>query len=252
MPAALHYAHEILHRLAVMRKSGEIEGLRPDAKSQLTLSYEAGVPRRAESVVVSHQHDPDLSQSDVRERVWPVVASVLPEGWMCSEDRFYVNPTGRFVLGGPDGDCGLTGRKIIVDTYGGAASHGGGAFSGKDSSKVDRSGVYICRYLAKNIVAAGLARRCTLQISYAIGIADPLSLDIDLHGTGRCNGNRLATRLRELVDLKPRGIRERLKLDRPFYQRTASYGHFGRTPDDEGGFSWERLDLVHDLKDLAG
>ncbi len=252
MPAALHYAHEILHRLAVMRKSGEIEGLRPDAKSQLTLSYEAGVPRRAESVVVSHQHDPDLSQSDVRERVWPVVASVLPEGWMCSEDRFYVNPTGRFVLGGPDGDCGLTGRKIIVDTYGGAAPHGGGAFSGKDSSKVDRSGAYICRYLAKNIVAAGLARRCTLQISYAIGIADPLSLDIDLHGTGRCNGNRLATRLRELVDLKPRGIRERLKLDRPFYQRTASYGHFGRTPDDEGGFSWERLDLVHDLKDLAG
>ena len=201
----------------------------------------------ATSVVVSTQHSDALSQEEVRDIVRPHVVNTLPDGWMCPEDEFYVNPTGRFVIGGPDGDCGLTGRKIIVDTYGGAAPHGGGAFSGKDPTKVDRSAAYACRYLAKNVVAAGLADRCTIQVSYAIGVSKPLSLYVETHGTGRVSEEKLSTILRELVDLSPRGIREHLNLNRPIYARTTAYGHFGRAPEPDGGFSWERLDLVENL-----
>jgi S-adenosylmethionine synthetase len=214
----------------------------------VTLHYQNGKPVRATSVVVSTQHSPDLDTDAVREIVRPHVANVLPDGWMCGEEEFYVNPTGRFVVGGPDGDAGLTGRKIIVDTYGGAAPHGGGAFSGKDPTKVDRSAAYACRYLAKNVVAAGLAERCTLQVSYAIGVSKPLSLYIDTHGTGMVGEDRLAQVLRDLMDLSPRGIRQHLALNRPIYARTAAYGHFGRAPEPDGGFSWERLDLVDPLK----
>jgi S-adenosylmethionine synthetase len=199
-------------------------------------------------VVVSTQHAENLSQEEVREIVRPHVVNVLPKDWMCPEQEFYVNPTGRFVIGGPDGDCGLTGRKIIVDTYGGAAPHGGGAFSGKDPTKVDRSAAYACRYLAKNVVAAGLAERCTIQVSYAIGVAKPLSVYIDTDGTGQVDEAKLARTLQELVNLSPRGIREHLKLNRPIYARTSSYGHFGRAPEPDGGFSWERTDLVPALK----
>jgi S-adenosylmethionine synthetase len=199
-------------------------------------------------VVVSTQHGEALSEEQVREMVRPFVLDVLPDGWMCPEEEFYVNPTGRFVIGGPDGDCGLTGRKIIVDTYGGAAPHGGGAFSGKDPTKVDRSAAYACRYLAKNVVAADLADRCTIQISYAIGISKPLSLYVDLHGTGQVDEAKLEKVLAEIMDLSPRGIREHLKLSRPIYARTAAYGHFGREPDADGGFSWEKTDLAGELK----
>jgi S-adenosylmethionine synthetase len=248
MPAPIYYAHAILRSLAEARHSGAEPGLKPDAKSQVTLQYENGKPVRATSVVVSTQHAEDLGQDDVREIVRPHVVNVLPKGWMCPEQEFYVNPTGRFVIGGPDGDCGLTGRKIIVDTYGGAAPHGGGAFSGKDPTKVDRSAAYACRYLAKNVVAAGLAERCTIQVSYAIGVAKPLSVYIDTHGTGKVEEEKLARKLQDLVNLSPRGIREHLKLNRPIYARTAAYGHFGRAPDPDGGFSWERTDLVPALK----
>jgi len=199
-------------------------------------------------VVVSTQHDPSIDQDEVREIVRPHVMNVLPEGWMCDEEHFYVNPTGRFVIGGPDGDCGLTGRKIIVDTYGGAAPHGGGAFSGKDPTKVDRSAAYAARYLAKNVVAAGLAERCTIQLSYAIGVAKPLSVYIDTGGTGRIDEGKLSRLLQDLMDLSPRGIRTHLDLNRPIYARTAAYGHFGRKPEPDGGFSWERLDLVDELR----
>ncbi|MFQ5958254.1 MAG: methionine adenosyltransferase [Alphaproteobacteria bacterium] len=247
MPAPIHYAHSILRSLADARHSGAEPGLGPDAKSQITLAYADGVPRRSTSVVVSTQHRGDLDQHDVREIVRPHVVNVLPDGWMCDEPDFYVNPTGRFVVGGPDGDAGLTGRKIIVDTYGGAAPHGGGAFSGKDPTKVDRSAAYAARYLAKNVVASGLADRCTIQLAYAIGVSEPLTVYIDTHGTGRVDEDRLAAILRELVNLSPRGIREHLGLSRPIYARTAAYGHFGRAPDPDGGFSWERLDLVDDL-----
>jgi len=250
MPAPIYYAHAILRSLAEARHSGAEPGLRPDAKSQVTLQYEDGKPVRATSVVVSTQHAEDLSQEDVREIVRPHVVNVLPKGWMCPEQEFYVNPTGRFVIGGPDGDCGLTGRKIIVDTYGGAAPHGGGAFSGKDPTKVDRSAAYACRYLAKNVVAAGLAERCTIQVSYAIGVAKPLSVYIDTHGTGRADEAKLARALQDLVNLSPRGIREHLGLNRPVYARTAAYGHFGRPPEPDGGFSWERTDLVPALKSV--
>nr|MDJ0933960.1 methionine adenosyltransferase domain-containing protein [Kiloniellales bacterium] len=219
----------------------------PDAKSQVTLEYRDGKPCRATSVVVSTQHSEDLEQDEIREIVRPHVVNVLPEGWMCDEQEFYVNPTGRFVIGGPDGDCGLTGRKIIVDTYGGAAPHGGGAFSGKDPTKVDRSAAYACRYLAKNVVAAGLAERCIIQLAYAIGVPKPLSIYVDTQGTGRVDEEKLAAKLGEIVDLSPRGIREHLKLSRPIYARTAAYGHFGRAAEADGGFSWERLDLVDDL-----
>ncbi len=248
MPAPIFYSHAILRSLAEARHSGSEPGLGPDSKSQVTLRYENGRPVGAASVVVSTQHGEKLDQAEVREIVRPHVVNVLPEGWMCEEAEFYVNPTGRFVIGGPDGDAGLTGRKIIVDTYGGAAPHGGGAFSGKDPSKVDRSAAYAARYLAKNIVAAGLAERCTLQLAYAIGVSKPLSLYVETHDTGTVDEGRLATAIGRIMDLSPRGIREHLKLSRPIYARTAAYGHFGREPEPDGGFSWERLDLVDDLR----
>ena len=248
MPAPIHLCHKILRRLADARHGDPDSGFGPDAKSQITLKYVNGKPVGATSVVVSTQHGDSLSQDDVRELVRPHVLAALPEGWMCDEDSFFVNPTGRFVIGGPDGDAGLTGRKIIVDTYGGAAPHGGGAFSGKDPSKVDRSAAYAARYLAKNVVAAGLAERCVIQLAYAIGVSQPLSLYVDTYGGGRVDEARLSTTLRELIDLSPRGIREHLELNRPIYARTAAYGHFGRAPEADGGFSWERLDLVDDLK----
>ena len=248
MPAPIDFSHRILKEMAAKRKSGEFSGFGPDSKSQVTLQYENGQPVRATSVVVSTQHHEDLSQDDVRELVRPIVESVLPAGWMCPEEEFYVNPTGRFVIGGPDGDAGLTGRKIIVDTYGGAAPHGGGAFSGKDPTKVDRSAAYAGRYLAKNVVAAGLAEKCTIQLAYAIGVSKPLSVYIDTYGTGKVDEDAIAAKLCELVDLSPRGIREHLELSRPVYARTAAYGHFGRAPDADGGFSWERTDIADALK----
>lgn len=251
MPAPILYSHQILKEMARLRKSGKRPEFEPDAKSQVTLRYENGQPVGVTSVVVSTQHAEGLSPEDVRELVRPVVAGVLPEGWFPPEDEFYVNPTGNFVIGGPDGDAGLTGRKIIVDTYGGAAPHGGGAFSGKDPTKVDRSAAYACRWLAKNVVAAGLSKKCTIQVSYAIGVSKPLSLYVDFHGTGKVDEAKLEDALMQIANLSPRGIRERLGLSRPIYARTAAYGHFGRSPDDDGGFSWEQLDLVDELKTLA-
>ncbi|MBO6729846.1 MAG: methionine adenosyltransferase [Maricaulis sp.] len=250
MPAPIQFSHEILKRMAAVRKSGERPEFEPDAKSQVTLRYENGVPVGATSVVVSTQHKDGYSPAYIRELVRPIVADVLPEGWFPPEEEFYVNPTGNFVIGGPDGDAGLTGRKIIVDTYGGAAPHGGGAFSGKDPTKVDRSAAYACRWLAKNVVAAGLSKKCTIQVSYAIGVAKPLSLYVDLHGTGNIAEAKLEDALMQIADLSPRGIRTRLQLNRPIYARTAAYGHFGRTPDNDGGFSWEKTDLVDELKSL--
>ena len=250
MPAPIYYSHAILEALAEARHSGGEPGLGPDSKSQLTLQYEKGKPIRAASVVVSTQHAAELDQDAVREIVRPYIHKVLPDGWMCDEEEFYVNPTGRFVTGGPDGDAGLTGRKIIVDTYGGAAPHGGGAFSGKDPTKVDRSAAYAARYLAKNVVAAELAERCTIQLSYAIGISKPLSVYVDCAGTAQVSENELAGLLQDVMDLSPRGIREKLKLNRPIYARTAAYGHFGRTPDPDGGFSWEQTDLADKLKNM--
>ena len=248
MPAPIAFAHGIVGALAAARHDGSAPEFEPDAKSQVTLRYEDGVPVGCDSVVVSTQHKDGLSQADIRELVRPYVAKVLPEGWMPPEEEFYVNPTGKFVIGGPDGDAGLTGRKIIVDTYGGAAPHGGGAFSGKDPTKVDRSAAYASRYLAKNVVAAGLAGKCLIQLSYAIGVAKPLSVYVDLYGTGQVDEDRLGATLREVMDLTPKGIRTQLGLNKPIYERTAAYGHFGRTPDDEGGFSWEKTDLVDALK----
>ena len=248
MPAPIFYAHRILHEMAKARHGGRTPELGPDAKSQVTLIYEDGKPVRADSVVVSTQHGEDVSQERVKEIVRSFVHDVMPKGWVNGGTKFYVNPTGRFVIGGPDGDTGLTGRKIIVDTYGGAAPHGGGAFSGKDPTKVDRSAAYAARYLAKNVVAAGLADKCTLQLSYAIGVSQPLSLYVDLHGTGAVSEEKLEGALRQVMDLSPRGIREHLKLNRPIYERTAAYGHFGRQPDNDGGFSWERLDLAEPIR----
>jgi S-adenosylmethionine synthetase len=248
MPAPIFYSHGILSSLAKTRHADTDSGLGPDAKSQVTLRYENGKPVCATSVVVSTQHGESVDQEQIREIVRPHVLKILPEGWMCEESQFYVNPTGRFVIGGPDGDCGLTGRKIIVDTYGGAAPHGGGAFSGKDPTKVDRSAAYAARYLAKNVVAAGLADRCTIQLSYAIGVSKPLSVYIDTHGTGQVDEAKLSSVLQQLVDLSPRGIRQHLALNKAIYARTAAYGHFGRTPDADGGFSWEKTDLVDQLK----
>lgn len=250
MPAPLYYAHRILKLLSEARRSGKEKGLGPDAKSQVTLLYENGRPVKATSVVVSTQHGEALDQTQIREIVRPFVNQVLPKGWMCKEEDFYVNPTGRFVVGGPDGDAGLTGRKIIVDTYGGAAPHGGGAFSGKDPTKVDRSAAYAARYLAKNVVAAALADRCTIQLAYAIGVSKPLSVYVNTHGTGKVDEEKIVTTLTELMDLSPRGIRKHLGLNRPIYARTSSYGHFGREPDADGGFSWEKLDLVASLKSV--
>lgn len=248
MPAPIQYSHQILKSLAAARHAGELAGkLGPDAKSQVTLEYKDGKPVRARSVVVSTQHAEGVSGAEVREIVRAHVLKILPDGWMCPEEEFYVNPTGRFVIGGPVGDAGLTGRKIIVDTYGGAAPHGGGAFSGKDPTKVDRSAAYAARYLAKNIVAAGLADRCTIQLSYAIGISKPLSLYVNTHGTGKVPEDILAKALSSLVDLSPRGIRETLQLNKPIYERTAAYGHFGRPPEEDGGFSWEKTDIKERL-----
>ncbi|GEO82691.1 methionine adenosyltransferase [Pararhodospirillum oryzae] len=251
MPAPIAYSHAILKSMADARHAGATF-FGPDSKSQVTLRYVDGKPVGATSVVVSTQHDPGLSQEEVREAVRPHVLKVLPEGWMCPESDFYVNPTGRFVIGGPDGDCGLTGRKIIVDTYGGAAPHGGGAFSGKDPTKVDRSAAYAARYLAKNVVAAGLASKCVIQVSYAIGVSKPLSIYVDTFGTGSVDEARLGKVLGEVMDLSPRGIREHLQLSRPIYARTAAYGHFGRAPEADGGFSWERTGLVDALKTAFG
>jgi S-adenosylmethionine synthetase len=248
MPAPIHFSHAILRSLADARHSGAEPGLGPDSKSQVTLLYQNGKPVRATSVVVSTQHHADLDQDAVREIVRPHVENVLPKGWMCTEENFYVNPTGRFVIGGPDSDCGLTGRKIIVDTYGGAAPHGGGAFSGKDPSKVDRSAAYAARYLAKTVVAAGLADSCVIQIAYAIGVAKPLSVYVETAGTGKVGEDRLSGALQEVMDLSPRGIRNHLGLDKPIYARTAAYGHFGREPEADGGFSWERVDLTEAIK----
>jgi len=248
MPAPIYYAHAILKSLSRARHNGSAPKLGPDAKSQVTLRYADGKPVRATSVVVSTQHSPDIDQDAVREIVRPHVLKVLPEGWMCDEEHFYVNPTGRFVIGGPDGDTGITGRKIIVDTYGGAAPHGGGAFSGKDPSKVDRSAAYAARYLAKNVVAAELAERCTIQVAYAIGVSRPLSVYIDTGGTANVDEEKLSTVLQQLMDLSPRGIRTHLALNKPIYARTAAYGHFGREPEPDGGFSWERLDLAPGLR----
>lgn len=249
MPAPIYYAHRILHNIMDAIRIGEIKGLGPDAKSQVTLYYENGIPIRAETILVSIQHIEDYDQKKVRELIYPYVKKSLPKNWMCKEQKFLVNPTGKFVIGGPDGDAGLTGRKIIVDTYGGASPHGGGAFSGKDPTKVDRSAAYMARYLAKNIVAANLAKRCTIQISYAIGVSKPLSLYINNHETGVA-GEDLIKVINELVDLSPRGIRTHLMLNKPIYQRTASYGHFGRIPEQDGGFSWEKTDLVDKLSKI--
>jgi S-adenosylmethionine synthetase len=253
MPATLHYSHRILERMAADRHSDVAPFLEPDAKSQVTLQYENGRPVRALKLVVSTQHSAALSndagQKKLRDYVIGQWEQVLPQGWMPSADNIFVNPTGLFEIGGPDGDAGLTGRKIIVDTYGGASPHGGGAFSGKDPTKVDRSAAYITRYLAKNIVSAKLAEKCTIQLSYAIGVAEPLSLYVDTHGTGAAGiEDKLELVLPKLVRLTPKGIRTHLGLNKPIYQRTAAYGHFGRTPDADGGFSWEKTDLADAIK----
>jgi S-adenosylmethionine synthetase len=249
MPAPIYYSHRILSLLAEARHSGKEAALGPDAKSQVTVEYKNGKPVAATQIVVSHQHvDESLSSADVLALVKPYVKKALPKGWIRKDTVWHVNPTGKFYIGGPDGDAGLTGRKIIVDTYGGAAPHGGGAFSGKDPTKVDRSAAYAARYLAKNVVAAGLARRCTIQLSYAIGVSQPLSIYVDTHGTGKVSEAKLEKALAKVMDLSPRGIRTHLGLNRPIYARTSAYGHFGRKPEKDGGFSWEKTDLVKKLK----
>ncbi len=249
MPAPIHLSHRVLRLLADARKSGSETRLGPDAKSQITVRYRDGKPVAVSSIVVSAQHfDEKLTSDDVREIVEPYVREALPGDWITPDTAWHVNPTGKFVIGGPDGDCGLTGRKIIVDTYGGSAPHGGGAFSGKDPTKVDRSAAYAARYLAKNIVAAGLADRCCIQMAYAIGVAEPLATYVDTYGTERVDPDRVARLVPDLMDLTPRGIRRHLGLGRPIYRRTAAYGHFGRTPEEDGGFSWERTDLAEELR----
>ena len=248
MPAPIQYSHAILRRLAEVRKSGAEPALRPDAKSQLSVRYEDGKPVGVTSIVLSTQHESeDQSSDDIRAIVEPYIREVLPADWITEDTKWWVNPTGTFVIGGPDGDAGLTGRKIIVDTYGGAAPHGGGAFSGKDPTKVDRSAAYAARYLAKNVVAAGMAERCTIQLSYAIGVSQPLSIYADTHGTGQVGDAEIEKAIGKVMDLSPRGIREHLGLNKPIYQRTAAYGHFGRAPEADGGFSWERDDLAEAL-----
>ncbi|MEP2889537.1 methionine adenosyltransferase [Tateyamaria sp.] len=249
MPAPVHYSHAILRRLAEVRKNGTEPALGPDAKSQLSVNYRDGKPVGISSLVLSTQHlDESLTSEDIRAIVAPYFHEVLPDGWLTDETEWHVNPTGKFVIGGPDGDAGLTGRKIIVDTYGGAAPHGGGAFSGKDPTKVDRSAAYAARYLAKNVVAAGLAEKCTIQLSYAIGVSKPLSIYCDTFGTSEVDEEAIERAVAQAMDLTPRGIREHLSLNKPIYQRTAAYGHFGRAPEADGGFSWERTDLADVLK----
>ena len=254
MPAPIYYSHKILKEMSILRHNNKDSILLPDSKSQITLEYKNGKPIRASSIVVSTQHVRDCSQEDVKSLIRNVVTSVLPEGWMCPEDEFYVNPTGIFEIGGPDGDTGLTGRKIIVDTYGGAAPHGGGAFSGKDPTKVDRSAAYLTRYLAKNIVAAKLASRCTIQIAYAIGISKPLSLYVNTEGTGVIEDKLIEKILSNLIDMSPRGIREHLKLNAGIYVPTSAYGHFGREPNEgiDGSFMWEKTDLVSAIQKESG
>ena len=249
MPAPILYSHKILKRLADKRHSGLIDGILPDSKSQVTLKYEDNKPKYIDSIVVSSQHTEDCSQERIQEIVKDIIQEVMPREWLKDSTSYIVNPTGKFVIGGPVGDTGLTGRKIIVDTYGGSAPHGGGAFSGKDPTKVDRSAAYISRYLAKNVVAAGIADRCTIQLSYAIGMPEPLSVYADLHETGKVSEQALVKALRSLVDLTPKGIRETLDLNKPIYTQTSSYGHFGREANSSGGFGWEKLDLVDSLSD---
>jgi S-adenosylmethionine synthetase len=244
MPAPISYSHKVLQLMSEARKSGKEKLLRPDSKSQFSVIYEKGKPKGISSIVVSTQHDESVDQQKVKEIVRPYVLSVIPKGWMCDENNFYVNPTGRFVIGGPDGDTGLTGRKIIVDTYGGAASHGGGAFSGKDPTKVDRSAAYVARYLAKNIVAAGVSEKCLIQLSYAIGVSQPLSIYIDLFDGEDKKSKKIEEIISKNLNLSPRGIRELLKLNKPIYKKTAAYGHFGRQSEDDGSFSWEKTDLI--------
>ena len=244
MPAPISYSHKVLQLMSEARKSGKERFLRPDSKSQFSVIYEKGKPKGISSIVVSTQHEESIDQEKVKEIVRPYVLSVIPKGWMCDEKHFYVNPTGRFVIGGPDGDTGLTGRKIIVDTYGGAAPHGGGAFSGKDPTKVDRSAAYVARYLAKNVVAAGVAEKCLIQLSYAIGVSQPLSIYIDLFDDEDNKSKKIEEIISKNFNLSPRGIRELLKLNKPIYQKTAAYGHFGRQPEDNGSFSWEKTDLI--------
>jgi len=253
MPAPIYYSHLILKNIRDAIHAGKLNGpdgtpLGPDAKSQITMKYRGNKPVGTHSVVVSIQHPEGMSQNDVKEMIRPYILETLPEGWMCDEEEFYVNPTGKFVIGGPDGDAGLTGRKIIVDTYGGAAPHGGGAFSGKDPTKVDRSAAYAARYLAKNVVGAGLADACTIQLAYAIGVAKPLGLYVNIHGTGNADEYEIANKLQNAMDLSPWGLREHLGLHKPIYERTAAYGHFGHAPDSDGGYSWEKLDLVDKIK----
>jgi S-adenosylmethionine synthetase len=248
MPAPIHFSHQILRRMAEDRKSGKVKGLGPDSKSQVTLLYENGKPKKATNVVISTQHDDGLTQDDVRELVLPYIHETLPGDWVDEDTVYYINPTGRFVIGGPVGDAGLTGRKIIVDTYGGAAPHGGGAFSGKDPTKVDRSAAYAARWVAKNVVAAGMAEKCTVQVSYAIGVSHPLSIFVDTYGTNQVDEAKIEKAIADIVDLTPRGIRERLALSNPIYVPSSAYGHFGREPNAQGGFTWEKLDLVDDLK----
>lgn len=252
MPAPIHYSHALLKSLADARHSGELADLGPDSKSQVTLEYKDGIPVRATSVVLSTQHSERVSQSDVRDMVIPHIRKILPDGWMPADEELYINPTGRFVIGGPVGDAGLTGRKIIVDTYGGAAPHGGGAFSGKDPTKVDRSAAYAARYIAKNLVAANMCDKCTVQLSYAIGVSKPISIYVNTHGTGSVSEDSIVKAINENIDLSPRGIREHLQLNRPIFQRTAAYGHFGRKPDNDGGFSWEKTDLAEKLQKSVG
>jgi len=249
MPAPIQYSHAILRRLAEVRKDGTEPTLGPDAKSQLSVRYEGGKPVGVTSLVLSTQHlDETMTSADVRAVVEPYIRETLPDGWLSDATEWHVNPTGKFVIGGPDGDAGLTGRKIIVDTYGGAAPHGGGAFSGKDPTKVDRSAAYVARYLAKNVVASGMAKRCLVQLSYAIGVARPLSIYVDTYGTGEVADAAIEAAIPKVMELTPRSIRDTLKLNKPIYQRTAAYGHFGRSPDADGGFSWEQTDLVEALK----
>lgn len=249
MPAPIYYSHKILQLIAEARHSQKERILGPDSKSQVTVRYENGQPVGVTQIVVSHQHlIENMSSEQVRELVEPYVHKALPEGWISANTVWHINPTGKFFIGGPDGDCGLTGRKIIVDTYGGAAPHGGGAFSGKDPTKVDRSAAYAARYLAKNVVAAGLAERCTIQLAYAIGVAQPLSIYVDTYGTGQVDEAKIEQALSQVMDLSPRGIRTALGLNRPIYARTSAYGHFGRSPDKDGGFSWEKTDLADQLK----
>ena len=247
MPAPIYYSHKILEQMAVKRKKGQTPGIQPDSKSQVTLQYENGSPQNCTKIVVSTQHDENLDQKSVSDIIVPIIKNIMPEEWMSNETEILINPTGKFVIGGPDGDTGLTGRKIIVDTYGGAAPHGGGAFSGKDPTKVDRSAAYIARYIAKNVVASGIADKCTLQLAYAIGVSDPLSIYVDTHGTSDMSDDELINKITSNVDLTPRGIRDHLNLHRSIYKKSAAYGHFGRDSEDDGSFSWEKIDLANKL-----